>query len=82
MNIDYNEHYDFLKLVPMSEGDLVMELAATHTHLAGLHIEIAFLRREEALKTAGAREQRFDAEAVRDAYIEKKWLIMELLRHA
>jgi hypothetical protein len=81
MNIDQDEHYDFMKLVALDTPSLLMELAATHGLLANLHGQVAFLRQEEERKTPGAKAQRLDMESVRDAYIEKKWLIMELLRH-
>lgn len=82
MSTDADLHYDFSGLVEASIPTLLRELAVCHSALANLHTRIAFLKQEEhreGLKHAG--EQRIEFEGLRDAYVERKWLIVKLLEH-
>jgi mRNA-degrading endonuclease YafQ of YafQ-DinJ toxin-antitoxin module len=81
MAVDADVHYDFSGLVRSSRDTLLLTLAETHSSLANLHIKIAFLRAEEDRDATQRhhKAQRHDMEGLRDAYIEKKWLIVKLL---
>lgn len=70
--------WDFRDLLIASQADLLAELADTHQNLAVLHEEIAHLRVGEKYKTNDASE-RIIAEGKRDAFIEKKFLLIRLL---
>lgn len=83
MSIDEKLHYDFSGLVEASTPHLLRELADCHSALANLHTRIAFLKQEE--HRAGAKhagETRIEMEGLRDAYAEKKWLVVKLLEHS
>lgn len=72
--------FDFHNLLPMSRTELLYELTDAHTQLANLHLRVGFLRAEEIREPKGyAKQERYDTEGKRDAYIEKKFLIARLL---
>lgn len=58
--------------------DLLKELAETHTELAHLHQEIAFNKVAE-IDNKLLKSQRLQDEGLRDALVEKKFLIIRLL---
>lgn len=70
--------WDFRSLLTADDRALLSELADTHQNLAVLHEEIAHLRVGEKYKTNDATE-RIIAEGKRDAFIEKKFLLIRLL---
>lgn len=75
--------FDFHLLLNASRSDLLREYADAATQLANLHVRIGFLRAEEIRSPKGyAKEERVDTEGKRDAYIEKKFLIVRLLDNA
>jgi hypothetical protein len=78
---DPNLHYDFGPLVSLPVPLLLAELAETHAAIANLIVQVGFLRQEELRSNAPAKEMRIGQEALRDAYIEKKWLLVKLLEH-
>jgi hypothetical protein len=73
--------FDFMPLLNLTCSALLVELADAHTNLANLHERIGFLRAEEARKVSYAKEERMNLEGRRDAYIEKKFLIIRLLEY-
>lgn len=79
--VDQNIHFDFTDLLYTPKGELLAILTDTHTQIANLTVQAAFLRAEEIRKTPGAHAERVEKEALRDAYTEKKWLITKLLDH-
>ncbi len=82
MSTDQQLHYDFSGLLDASIAQLLAELADCHSALANCHVRIAFLKQEELRageKKAG--EARLEFEGLRDAYTEKKFLILTLLKH-
>lgn len=81
MAIDHDIHFDFKALVGLRITELFHELAETHSLLANLHIDIAFLRGEEARGVSHAKPERLDKEALLAAYTEKKWLLVKLIDH-
>jgi hypothetical protein len=81
VDIDPNQHYDFGALVGASVSTLLSVLAETHSAIANLTIRVGFLRQEEMRGADHAKTERAGFEALRDAYIEKKWLVKTLLEH-
>ncbi len=82
MSTDAQLHYDFTGLVEASTPHLLAELADCHSALANLHTRIAFLKQEEHRQgSRHAGEARIEFEGLRDAYGEKKWLLVKLLEH-
>lgn len=71
--------FDFHQLLAQPPSKLLSELTDAHTQLANLHVRIGFLRAEEARKEVYAKEERVELEGKRDAYVEKKFLIIRLL---
>ena len=79
---DYDEHYDFLPLIPLDIPSLLTHLADVHTTLANLHARVGFLKAEKVREPQGYSAQELpEAEAKVRAYEEKKWLIVALLRN-
>lgn len=72
---------DFSPLVSASLPHLLIELAETHSNIANLCLRIGFLRQEELRGVSHAKETRLEYEACRDAYVEKKWLIVKILEY-
>jgi hypothetical protein len=69
--------WSFKELLDLPHDDLVYELMDTHQNLANLHEKIGWLRAQEL---AGApKGERYEAEGIRDAYIEKKFLLLRLI---
>ena len=79
MPVDSDLHYDFGYLLTINRDALLRELAATHSAVANLAVQIAFLKQEETRGTEGAKLQRYETEGLQAAYVEKKWLIKALL---
>jgi hypothetical protein len=69
--------WDFHDLRWLSKTELLDELLDTHQNLANLHEKIGWLRAQE-LSGAG-RGERYESEGVRDAYVEKKYLLLRLI---
>jgi hypothetical protein len=82
MTADPNLHYDFTHLITASPRALIYELVDTHSNLANLATRIAFLRAEETRqpKSPDIKAQRIEFEGVEKAYVEKKFLLLHLLR--
>lgn len=82
MELDPNLHWDFAKLLHATPRDLTVELAEAHSSIANLNLKIGFLRAEEVRepKNTGAKALRVEHEGLRDAYIEKKFLLYHLLK--
>lgn len=82
MELDPNIHWDFSKLLHAREAELTIELAEAHTAIANLNMKIGFLRAEEVRdpKNSGPKALRVEHEGLRDAYIEKKFLLYQLLK--
>lgn len=78
---DPNLQYDYGPLVYLPVSSLLVELAETHSNISNLIIRIGFLRQEELRGTQSAKEMRIEMEALRDAYIEKKWLLVKVLEY-
>ena len=57
----------------MGRGELLVELADTHESLARLHIDVAYFRSQ------GDKAEVTQREAIREAYDEKKWLLVKLI---
>jgi len=76
---DTNLHYDFTALLDLTRPELHVELALAHSALANLCVQVAYLKAEEIRGSEGAKIRRLEAEGLRDAYTEKKWLIKTLL---
>jgi hypothetical protein len=74
-------HIDFLQYLDFDRKALLHELADTHQNIANLAVSIAFLRGEEDRdpKQAHFKAERHSMEGTQAAYIEKKWLLKELL---
>jgi len=77
--MDTDLHYDFSYLLTVDRTALLRELAATHSAVANLAVQISFLKQEEARNTEGAKLRRIETEGLQAAYVEKKWLIKALL---
>lgn len=82
VNTDPNLHFDYGPLVYLDTPTLLLELADTHSAISNLIVQIGFLRQEELRGQQHAKDERLGMEAVRDAYIEKKWLIVKILEHS
>lgn len=79
--VDPNLHYDYSPLVAASVPHLLIELAEAHSAISNLCIRVSFLRQEELRGMQHAKEMRYEMEGLRDAYVEKKWLIKAILEH-
>lgn len=79
-------HLDFTSYQKLDKTGLLTELTDTHQTIANLSVEISFLRAEEERSGGqmmeGAKALRREKEGIREAYIEKKWLLKALLDHA
>jgi hypothetical protein len=78
---DPNLHYDYKPLVTLSKPELLFELAETHSAISNLLVQAGFLRQEELRGNQSAKELRLETEALKDAYIEKKWLLTKILEY-
>jgi hypothetical protein len=81
VSTDPNLHFDYGPLVYLPVHDLLVALAETHSAIANLIIRVGFLRQEELRGTQEAKVMRLEMEALRDAYIEKKWLLVKVLEY-
>lgn len=82
MTVDRDFHYDFGPLVHASAYELTVTLAETHSAIANLHAKVAFLRAEEDRDphNRDTKALRHEFEGTRDAYVEKKFLLYQLLK--
>jgi hypothetical protein len=72
--------HDFLSLLPLSRGELVRELLSTSSDIANMSMRIGFLRSEEIRDPKSyAKQERYELESVRQAYEEKRWLLIRLV---
>jgi hypothetical protein len=81
VSTDPNLHFDYGPLVTLSRPELLIELADTHSAISNLLVQAGFLRQEELRGNNSAKEVRIETEALKDAYIEKKWLITKVLEY-
>lgn len=72
--------WQFGELRYLSKAALLDELLDTHQNLANLHEKIGYLRAQEL--SGAAKSERFEAEGIRDAYVEKKYLLLRLIDNA
>lgn len=80
LTIDYDVHLDFQPLLTRERGELLRDLVDTAQELANLSMRIGFLRAEEVRDPRGpAKSERVEAECLRAAYEEKKWVVIRLL---
>lgn len=80
--LDHQSKFDFTHLRDSSRPLLLDELTSTHTRLANLHSEIAYLRANESKLNPDCKQERILLEGERDALIEEKFLILRLLQEA
>lgn len=74
--------FDFSLLLDLDARALLYELADSHTNLANLHVQCAFLRAEKIRDPKGyAPAKLAEMEGELHAYEEKKWLLVALLKH-
>ena len=80
VQIDYDVHLDFEALLTHSRQELLRDLVSTAQTLSDLSQRIGFLRAEEVRqpKESFIKAERVEAEALRSAYEEKKWVIIRL----
>jgi hypothetical protein len=69
--------WKFDELRHLSKSSLLDELLDTHQNLANLHEKIGWLRAQELV--GAGKGERLEAEGIRDAYVEKKFLLLRLL---
>lgn len=77
--IDYDVHLDFQALLTYSREELLRSLVDTAATLASLSQRIGFLRAEELRGSVIAKPERVEAEALRAAYEEMKWVTIRIL---
>ena len=75
------ETWDFSHLLVLSKTQLLAELAAVHGELATLFESIAYNKTIEQ-GDPQVKAVRILEEGKRDAFIEKKYLIIRILEHA
>jgi hypothetical protein len=81
MTLDPNVDCDFGSLVHASLDVLLITLAEVHSNIANLTLRVGFLKQEELRGVTHAKTERIGFEALRDAYVEEKWLIKAVLEH-
>jgi hypothetical protein len=83
VELDPNIHWDFSKLLNAPPAELLVELAEAHSAIANLSLKASFLRAEETRdpKNPSIKALRIEHEGLRDAYIEKKYLIYHLSKN-
>lgn len=80
VQIDYDVHLDFPRLLSLEAQELLRELVDTAQMMADLSMRIGFLRAEEVRGGEPyIKAERVEAEALRTAYEEKKWVLIRLL---
>lgn len=72
--------WQFGELRYLDKNELLNELLDTHQNLANLHEKIGYLRSQELV--GATKSERYEAEGVRDAYVEKKYLLLRLIDNA
>ena len=78
-HVDYDVHLDFQALLTLSRGELLRSLVETAQMLADLSQRIGFLRAEELRGSVTAKPERVEAEGLRAAYEEMKWVTIRVL---